>query len=148
MVIEIGFKPSFYQYEKTDFVQITQDCFFIVDGVKYWIPNGYWYDGASIPRIFWSLVGSPFQPKFLAPALWHDWGYLTHVLPRSVYDEGFRTLLMDCGVGSFKARIMWSAVRTGGVFAWGNTIADIEDLAKLKSQLNERPDGQKFLLAA
>ena len=147
MVCEFLVDPDCIPYPPNKkWMQITKDWVFYVDGKEYWIPAGYWFDGASIPSIFWMLIGSPFLPQFWAAALPHDWGYLTHVLPKSVYDELFRQFLIASRVGSFKARIMWSAVRTGGLLAWGNTIADIEELAKIKSELNERPDGQKFLL--
>ncbi|MCQ2739103.1 MAG: DUF1353 domain-containing protein [bacterium] len=36
------------------------------------IPKGYCYDGASIPRIFWRLIGSPTDNDFLIPTLIHD----------------------------------------------------------------------------
>ena len=36
------------------------------------IPKGYCYDGASIPRAFWRLVGAPTDNKFLIAALVHD----------------------------------------------------------------------------
>lgn len=38
------------------------------------VPYGYITDGASIPRIFWSLI-PPFQPKILPAVIAHD--YLT-----------------------------------------------------------------------
>lgn len=42
--------------------------------VKYnfTIPKGYCYDGASIPRAFWRVVGSPMDNRFLIAALIHD----------------------------------------------------------------------------
>lgn len=39
---------------------------------KFTIPKGYCYDGASIPRLFWRLVGSNTDNKFLIAALVHD----------------------------------------------------------------------------
>ena len=36
------------------------------------IPKGYCYDGASIPRIFWRVIGAKTDNKFLIPALVHD----------------------------------------------------------------------------
>lgn len=36
------------------------------------IPEGYTWDGASIPRIFWRLIGSKTDNKFLVPSLIHD----------------------------------------------------------------------------
>ena len=41
---------------------------------KYYfmIPSGYRYDGASIPRLFWRLIGSKEDVRFQIPALIHD----------------------------------------------------------------------------
>ena len=36
------------------------------------IPKGYCYDGASIPRLFWRLIGPNTDNRFLIPALIHD----------------------------------------------------------------------------
>lgn len=36
------------------------------------IPKSYCYDGASIPRLFWRVIGSNTDNKFLIPALIHD----------------------------------------------------------------------------
>lgn len=36
------------------------------------IPKGYCYDGASIPRAFWRVVGAPTDNRFLIAALVHD----------------------------------------------------------------------------
>ena len=39
---------------------------------EFTIPKGYCYDGASIPKFFWRLIGSNTDNKFLIPALVHD----------------------------------------------------------------------------
>lgn len=36
------------------------------------IPKGYCYDGATIPRLFWRIIGANTDNKFLIPALIHD----------------------------------------------------------------------------
>ena len=36
------------------------------------IPKAYVWDGATIPRAFWRLIGSKTDPKFLIPSLIHD----------------------------------------------------------------------------
>ena len=36
------------------------------------IPKGYCWDGASIPRFFWRLIGAKTSPEFLIPSLIHD----------------------------------------------------------------------------
>ncbi len=39
---------------------------------KFEIPKGYCYDGASIPRFFWRVIGANTDNKFLIAALIHD----------------------------------------------------------------------------
>lgn len=36
------------------------------------IPKGYTWDGATIPRVFWRLIGSKSDNRFLVPSLIHD----------------------------------------------------------------------------
>lgn len=36
------------------------------------IDEGYKWDGASIPRVFWRLIGAKTDPRFLIPSLIHD----------------------------------------------------------------------------
>lgn len=75
---------------------------------------GYEFDGASIPRVFW-FIGHPMSPKFQRAALIHDilYGFRTD---RETNDELFYQLLLEDGVNKFRAKLMWTAVRVGGVF--------------------------------
>lgn len=46
-----------------------------IDGVKYVIPKGFEWDGASLPKAAWTLHGHPYDDKHLEPGLWHDAAY-------------------------------------------------------------------------
>ena len=39
---------------------------------NFTIPANYTWDGASIPRVFWRLIGSKTDNRFLIPSLIHD----------------------------------------------------------------------------
>lgn len=39
---------------------------------KFLIPAGYTWDGATIPRIFWRMIGAKTDNRFLVPSLIHD----------------------------------------------------------------------------
>ncbi len=39
---------------------------------EFTIQKRYCWDGATIPRIFWRLIGAKTDPKFLIPSLIHD----------------------------------------------------------------------------
>jgi hypothetical protein len=42
------------------------------ENYEFQIPEGYVWDGATIPRIFWRLIGSKTDNRFLIPSLIHD----------------------------------------------------------------------------
>lgn len=80
---------------------------------KFRIPAGFQYDGASIPKAFWGLIGEPDDTKFLEAALVHDYMYGKR-MNRKLADGAFLNYLRKEGVWGFKAKLMWAAVRVGG----------------------------------
>ena len=69
------------------------------------IPKVYCYDGASIPRIFWRIIGSNTDNEFLIPALIHDILCENHnyvANDRHLSSEVFNALLEAGGVNAFK----------------------------------------------
>ena len=87
----------------------------VVEGV--YVKAGFKWNGASIPRVLWSTVGSPFQPKFMAPSMVHDYLYSIgdkSGLNRRQADKLFKKLLLANGVEESLAETMYSAVRVGG----------------------------------
>ena len=95
------------------------------------VPAGFEYDGASIPRSCWSIIGSPFAPEFMTAAVFHDWLYYTHTLNREDADQVLYDLLRENGVGSVKAGIIHRAVRMFGGAYWPNTNEDKEKMESL-----------------
>ena len=120
------------------------DWCFVVNGIPYCVPKGYWYDGASVPPPAWMIVGPPCEPDFWAPAGAHDPLYLAHVLPRSTADEVLFQFLIRNKVPLWKARTMWSAVRAGAFWAWTNNKADKQCLDEVRKMVYARPDSPKF----
>jgi hypothetical protein len=125
-------------------VRLCKDWYFWVGNVAYWIPAGYIFDGASIPRIFWTLIGSPFQPDFWAAALAHDWLYLTHLVGRKIADDVIYQILRQSGVNTFKAHVIWAAVRGCAAWAWDNGTEDLTELQRIKNEVSQRQDHAKF----
>lgn len=77
------------------------------------IPKGYCYDGASIPRFFWRVIGSNCDNRFLIPALIHDVLCEHHEYidcDRSFSTDIFNALLEESGVGIFKRFFMKNSV--------------------------------------
>lgn len=126
------------------FVEFSEDWFFTMDGKAIWIPKDYYFNGASIPRVFWAIIGSPFEPDYWAGSAAHDFIYLTHIYDRSTADEILFQLLRRAGVGLWRARTIWAAVRAGGWVAWGNKEADKIELGQMLTEIAGRPDRDKF----
>ena len=77
------------------------------------IPKGYCYDGASIPRAFWRLIGSNTDNSFLIPALIHDVLCENHSYidnDREFSSNVFNALLEVSEVGKFKRFLMKNSV--------------------------------------
>ena len=90
-----------------------------VSGRLLTISKGFTTDGASIPRLFWSLVGSPFDPDYMAPALCHDALYEAELMERQACDMEFKALLdINSKAAMYKSDVFYRAVRFGGFFVW------------------------------
>jgi hypothetical protein len=100
-----------------------------VDGDKcmVMVSPGFIWDGASIPRSFWAIAGSPFTGKYQRAALVHDALYVFkeifrnkkwEPIDRKFADDLFRQIMIEDGVLENDAKSMWSAVRIGGGHAW------------------------------
>ena len=92
----------------------TSDLF---DNNKYIISleKGYIWDGATIPKFLWRVVGSQYNPEFLPASMIHDW-LCEHkdFIPKKgakISSDIFRDILILYKVPTWKANIMASAVR-------------------------------------
>ncbi len=80
---------------------------------NFQIPKGYCYDGASIPRLFWRIIGSKTDNRFLIPALIHDILCENHSFienDRKFSTEVFNALLEASEVNVFKRFLMKNSV--------------------------------------
>lgn len=80
---------------------------------SFTIPKGYKWDGASIPRVFWRLIGSKTSPEFLIPSMIHDVLCENHKYvdnDRYFADRVFEKLLYISGVPAFNRWIMFHSV--------------------------------------
>lgn len=84
------------------------------------IMEGFKFDGASVPKALWSVVGSPWDADILAPALVHDALYATELVNRHEADDIFYKLLKKNGMGTLRAYNRWMAVSMFGWYVWMN----------------------------
>lgn len=86
---------------------------------KFTIPKGYCYDGASVPRFFWRVIGSNTDNKFLVAALVHDVLCENHSYvenDRNFSTEVFNALLESSGVFCLKRFFMKHTVNIYQLF--------------------------------
>lgn len=80
---------------------------------KFEIPKGYCYDGATVPRFFWRVIGPNTDNTFLIAALVHDVLCEHHEYVN--YDRAFSSKVFDAlleagEVNSFKRFLMKNSV--------------------------------------
>jgi hypothetical protein len=92
----------------TDVVSILPGCKLVRREKR----GGSW-DGASIPKPLWNIIGHPFDEKFILASYWHDRmceDAVTH-LDRYLADLIFLYFLYDAKVPLWKCLVMWYACR-------------------------------------
>ena len=90
------------------------------DNYKITVKKGMITDGASIPRLFWSIIGCPMNGKYVGSALIHDGLYSSEIISRKDADDIFLDMLKNNEVSTLKRYAMYYAVRIGGHFVWKN----------------------------
>jgi len=80
--------------------------------------SGLKTDFASIPRLAWTLIGSPAMGRYTASSVIHDVLYMTESLSRKECDDLFLEMLEVDGVKWWRRYAMYYAVRIGGWYVW------------------------------
>lgn len=83
-------------------------------GVVWIAPAGSKVDGASLPRVFWSLVGGPFEGKYRNASVLHDVAYDDKSRPWQEVDRMFYHAMRCSGVGSVQAKTLYYALYRHG----------------------------------
>lgn len=90
---------------------------------EFTIRKNYCWDGASIPRMFWRLIGAKTDSKFLIPSLIHDVLCENHSYidnDREFSTKVFNALLIVSGVNKFNRFLMKNSVNFYQLFCkWG-----------------------------
>lgn len=115
---------------------------FVVNDRKFEIPADFETDLASIPKVAWPIM-APAHSSLIRPAIIHDWFYReTCSFTRFQTDLIFYHMLRNDGVSSFKASIMYYAVRW---FGWNYYNEDYCD-SQFKEMSNASNDWQEQTL--
>ena len=126
---------------------------FVYKGITYRlsVPKHFIFDGASIPRIAWGILGLTPHGAMDGPALPHDfcyhyrgdfppgcywiadvhgnWRVCRVPMSKEMSDELLKVLCIHFNVcGSFKASLVWTGVKWFGSSAWNSEDEDRKDL--------------------
>ncbi|MEW6489986.1 MAG: DUF1353 domain-containing protein [Thermodesulfobacteriota bacterium] len=102
----------------------------------YRVPAFFRTDFASVPRLFWTLVGHP-AGRYAAAAVLHDWLYDTAVVSRARADALFLEGMGVLGVRRSQRWALYLGVRVGGWAAGtggGIAVADEGDRASAREE--------------
>lgn len=89
---------------------LQQYCFVQPDGSDWPVPPDAKVDGASIPRLFWTLIGGPFEGKYRNASVIHDFYCDTKKRPWRDTHRMFHDAMRCQGVTAAKAKVMYYAV--------------------------------------
>ena len=79
----------------------------------HYIPKGFEFDGASVPRILWWLF--PPAGRYMVAALLHDYLLNQSSVSRAFADALFLLAMKKLGVTLWRRFIMYGAVRMFGI---------------------------------
>lgn len=82
------------------------------------VPENFYTDFASIPRIFWTIL--PPDGEYTQAAVLHDFLYRNHIRSRAEADAIFLEAMTVLEVPEWKRDVMYWAVRTFGEGAYNN----------------------------
>lgn len=103
-------KVEWVKDKPRDMVVLEDIHFMDSKGVIWSALKGASIDGASIPRIFWMGIGSPFVGLYRRASVIHDVYCKTQIRePQAVHDV-FKEMMIADGVSDTKAFLMYQAV--------------------------------------
>lgn len=80
------------------------------EGFTWKAPKGSRVDGASIPKIAWSLIGGPFEGRYREASVIHDVACIDKTQSWRKVHRAFYTGMLAAGVTSRLAKVMYAAV--------------------------------------
>ena len=88
--------------------------------VQLTVHQGFDFDGASVPRGLWPVIGSPMTDGYQRAGCLHDALYASHVFDREICDQLFLDAMKADGVRYTKRYAMYWAVRAFGSSSYDN----------------------------
>ena len=102
------------------------------------VPIGFVTNLASVPKSFWSLLGS--DEKYASIAVVHDYLYWSQETGRHEADAMFLMGLSQAGVPAWKRWLLFLSLKLVGDVVWNRNQEDQEDgLRRMLRVLPQRP---------
>ncbi|MCP4127739.1 MAG: DUF1353 domain-containing protein [Gammaproteobacteria bacterium] len=100
-------------------MQLLEELWYKDKSGRLWhAERGSIIDGASIPRFFWRVIGSPFVGKYRRPSVIHDVYCDNHLRPHQEVHDVFDEMMEVENVSDHKRASMFNAVDKFGP-KWG-----------------------------
>ena len=94
---------------------LTSAITYIDQAKKRWpVPENTDVDGASIPKVFWSFIGGPFEGRYRNASVIHDYYCDTKKENWEDVHKMFYNAMRASGTDETKAKMMYYAVYLGG----------------------------------
>lgn len=95
------------------------------------VQKGFIYDGASIPKSLWSIIGCPMDYAYESAL--HDVLYASKIFSRKECDKYLHKALMARGVNPIIAKEIYLGVRVAGESFFGSdSIADAREFVSVE----------------
>ena len=92
-------------------VRLLEDLIFIdANGKKWTSPKGSVVDGATIPKVFQGLIGTPYGGQYVLASVIHDIAYDEKKASWQEVHQAFYDAMLASGVEAKKAALMYVAV--------------------------------------
>ena len=136
-------KTEWYDDGRT--MKLLDDFGYIDAGGNSWTAlKGHEIDGASIPQVFWSFIGGPFEGKYRNASVVHDFECDVRKRPWRSVHRMFYAACRCGGVEQTKAKVMYGAVYHFGP-RWGTDkgprpFKTDEDFKRIKDYVESNPD--------
>ena len=111
--------------------ELTEPLVYCNGLVSLQVNKGFDFDGASIPKPLWSIIGSPMTGGYQRAGCLHDALYASEYFPREICDALFLEAMKIDGVSYIKRMAMYNAVRMFGWTVWkGHKREEVDEYKK------------------
>ena len=109
-------------------------------GTRWTVPKDTKVDGASIPPAAWPFIGGPWEGRYRAASVIHDYFCDKRTRTMAATHKVFHQAMLTSRVEKWRADVMYTAVKIGGP-KWSDTVVHNNQLSQIVNVFNlTRPD--------